>query len=104
MHDDPRHFQISVAVQKGSSGGPLLDAQGRVVGVIAAKLDAAAALKTSGDIPQNVNYALRSDSVFRFLETVPGVRASWLETSAPAQAFADLVSRVIHSVALVQVY
>jgi|SRR5665213_1139609 len=42
--DDPRYFQISVPVQPGNSGGALVDARGNVVGIVAAKLDAAAAL------------------------------------------------------------
>jgi S1-C subfamily serine protease len=28
MHDDPRHFQVSVPVQPGNSGGPLISLQG----------------------------------------------------------------------------
>jgi serine protease Do len=42
--DDPRYFQISLPVQPGNSGGALVDARGNVVGIVAAKLDASAAL------------------------------------------------------------
>ena len=34
MKDDPRHFQISVPVQPGNSGGPLVDLNGNVVGIV----------------------------------------------------------------------
>jgi S1-C subfamily serine protease len=46
--DDPRYFQISLPVQPGNSGGALVDARGNVVGIVAAKLDASAALAATG--------------------------------------------------------
>src|SRR5438876_2446548 len=58
--DDARYFQISVPVQPGNSGGALVDERGNVVGVVSAKLDAWAALSTSG-VPQGgMNYAVKS--------------------------------------------
>jgi S1-C subfamily serine protease len=106
MLDDPRHFQISVPVQKGSSGGPLVSESGFVVGIITAKLDAAAAFKSSGDLPQNVNYALRSDCIRLFLGDVlpePNRALSELESERPV-AFVDLVSQVTDATVLVEAY
>jgi len=40
--DDPRHFQISVPVQPGNSGGALVDERANVVGVVSANLNARA--------------------------------------------------------------
>jgi hypothetical protein len=59
IRGDPRFFQISVPVQSGNSGGPLLDLNGSVVGIVTAKLDAKSVLSTTGDLTQNVNYALK---------------------------------------------
>jgi len=73
--DDPRCFQISVPVQPGNSGGALVDERGNVVGVVAAKLNVAAALVTSGALPENVNYAVKSSLLLSFLESVPEVAA-----------------------------
>jgi S1-C subfamily serine protease len=68
LRDNPLHYTISAPVQPGSSGGPLLDAQGHVVGVVVAKLNAARiARMTGGDIPQNVNFAIKSDAASDFL-------------------------------------
>ena len=67
-----RFFQISIPVQPGNSGGPLLNSKGEVVGVIAARLDAIAMLIETGAIPQNVNYAVKSSFVLPFLDNLKG--------------------------------
>jgi S1-C subfamily serine protease len=38
--DDPRSLQISAQVQPGSSGSPLFDSEGNIIGVVVATLDA----------------------------------------------------------------
>ncbi len=60
LRDDPRTYQISVPVQSGNSGGPLINQQGEVVGVVASKLNAKQVFEWTGDLPQNVNYAVKS--------------------------------------------
>ena len=70
---DPKFFQISVPVQPGNSGGPLLDASGNVVGIVVSRLDAIGTLLATGSLPQNVNYALKSSFVLPLLESLPGV-------------------------------
>ena len=57
--DDARYFQISVPVQPGNSGGAFVDKRGNVVGVVSAKLNARAALLSSGALRENVNYAVK---------------------------------------------
>lgn len=59
--DQPNSFQISVPIQPGNSGGPLVDEAGNVIGVIVAKLSTKAALITSGSFPENINYAIKSN-------------------------------------------
>lgn len=66
---EPNSFQISVAVQPGNSGGPLLDASGAVVGVVSAKLSASAMLKATGTLPENVNYAIKSNYLIELANT-----------------------------------
>jgi uncharacterized protein len=69
LADDTSQFQISVPVQPGNSGGPLLDDSGLVIGVVSSKLNAIRAALVTGDIPQNVNFAIKSSVVSSFLDT-----------------------------------
>jgi TPR repeat protein len=69
LRDDSRYLQISAPVQPGNSGGPLLDASGHLVGIVTAKRDAARVAKFTGDIPQNVNFALKAEVVKTFLHS-----------------------------------
>jgi S1-C subfamily serine protease len=68
LNDDSRYFQISAPVQPGSSGGPLLDKFGRVIGVVTAKLDDNRSIENRGTIPQNVNFAIKTPVVKAFLD------------------------------------
>lgn len=61
-------MQISAPVQPGNSGGPLLDRSGQLVGLVVAKLDALRALVLTGDIPQNINFAVRPELIAKFLQ------------------------------------
>jgi len=52
-------FQISVPVQPGNSGGPLVNQDGNVVGVVTAVAAVEAFYKATGSLPQNVNWAVK---------------------------------------------
>jgi len=67
LADNQRQYQISAPVQPGNSGGPLLDMGGNVVGVIVSKLNAQRIAARTGDIPQNVNFAVRGTEALEFL-------------------------------------
>lgn len=67
LGDNQRQFQISAPVQPGNSGGPLLDMAGNVVGVIVSKLNAQRVAQRTGDIPQNVNFAVKGSEALDFL-------------------------------------
>jgi S1-C subfamily serine protease len=71
--DDPRFLQVSVPIQPGNSGGPLVDTSGAVVGVVVAQLDKITTFKLTGNIPENVNYAIKGTILLGVLESVPGL-------------------------------
>lgn len=102
LRDDPRVLQISVPVQSGNSGGPLVNEDGIVIGIVAAKLSATAMLKQTGDLPQNVNYALKSNYLLEALSSVSGLEAKLapLPQKKPRDT-AELASMVEKSIALV---
>jgi S1-C subfamily serine protease len=67
LSDNPIHFQISAEVQPGNSGGPMLDMQGQVIGVVVSKLNAQRVAQRTGDIAQNVNFAVKGEAALAFL-------------------------------------
>jgi hypothetical protein len=58
LRGDRTRFQISAPVQPGNSGGPVLDRAGNVVGMVVSKLNVLRIARMTGDIPQNVNFAI----------------------------------------------
>jgi S1-C subfamily serine protease len=89
--DDTRFVQISAPVQPGNSGGPLIDKYGNVVGVIVSKLNALNVAAATKDIPQNVNFAIKSSIAINFMESnavSPNAAAKSFEL--PPEAIADL--------------
>jgi S1-C subfamily serine protease len=98
-----RLYQISIPVQPGNSGGPLLDLSGNILGVIVAILDAKTAFDISGSLPQNVNYAVKGAYAQALLGTLPEVSEN-LPPPYRDQPFTDVVDRVNKSVVMVLIY
>jgi hypothetical protein len=82
----------------------LVDEHGNVVGVVSAKLNAVAALVTSGALPENVNYAVKSSFLHSFLESVPEVSAKLRHPNTKGRKFEDVVKSAEQATALVLVY
>lgn len=102
IRDDPRVFQISVPVQSGNSGGPLVTQEGNVVGIVASKLSAVALLKETGDLPQNVNYAVKSNYLLEVLASISGLEGKLApQNQKKFKETDDLISIVEKSIALV---
>ena len=66
--DDSRYIQVSTPIQPGNSGGPLLDENGNLVGIVSSKLNVISTLKSAGDIPENVNFAIKASVAANFLQ------------------------------------
>ena len=91
--DDPRFIQMSVAVQPGNSGGPLLNSRGEAVGMVTSKLDPAYALKHGGFLPENVGYAIKIDYLRPLLRSAPMVPNS-RELQRALAALPELAARI----------
>lgn len=98
----PNKFQISVAIQPGNSGGPVLDMSGAVIGVVTSKLDRAKTLSVNGSLPENVNYAIKSRHLLELAQSIPGMTAMLRKPdSAQAKPLPTLVRDVEPSVVFV---
>jgi len=91
-------------VQPGNSGGALVDERGNVVGVVSAKLSAAAALASSGALPENVNYAVKSSYLLSFLESVPHVSPKLKVPRTAERKFEEVVKDAEQAAVLILVY
>lgn len=68
LRGDTSRFQVTAPIHKGNSGGPVLDQSGRVTGIVTAKLNARVVEKRTGDLPQNIGFAVRGEIAQLFLE------------------------------------
>ena len=87
-------IQISVPVQPGNSGGPLLNRKGEVVGVITSTAAVELFYKYTGSLPQNISWAIKSDYVRLLLEDDKG--------KGSKESGGSLVDRVKSSICLIK--
>ena len=84
-------IQITAPVQAGNSGGPLLDTSGNIVGIVVGKANADSFAKVTGQLPENVNFAIKASTAREFLDAMEvgyGIGSSARERS-PADVAAD---------------
>jgi|688.fasta_scaffold131706_3 S1-C subfamily serine protease len=101
IQNDIRMWQVSVQIQPGNSGGPLLDESGALVGVIVASLSLRT-IQSTGAIPQNVNYAIKS----AYLEPILNYHKVAIDQTGKGAAlkFEDMVDAAKKSSVLILVY
>ena len=95
LQDDPGLFQVSVPIQPGNSGGPLVNAQGEVVGVITATATARTFERETGALPQNINWATKGRHARDLL-------ADRIEPRQEAMSREDAVTRAYGAVCYVE--
>ena len=61
-------IQIDAAIQPGSSGGPILNMNGQVIGVAVSGLSKKLLAQETDYIPENVNFAVAAQSLMSFLK------------------------------------
>ena len=91
LRDEPTTFQITNAIQPGSSGGPLINDEGAVVGVVVSMLNAASVLKTTGSLPQNVNYAVKSNYLLELVGSIGGIQLPRPSASRSNRRLVDVI-------------
>ena len=95
LEDDVRLMQIDVPIQPGNSGGPLINSKGEVIGNTQHLTNSYIIQK--GVLPQNVNFAVKSDYIFPVLENITSENKSnsKKEFSAWVKKYKDSVKMVI---------
>jgi S1-C subfamily serine protease len=89
---DDSFVQISVPIQPGNSGGPLVNEAGQVVGIISSSAGPEAFQRMEGAAPQNINWAVKADYATPLLPPQP---------PAPARGRAQAIALAHDSVCLV---
>lgn len=102
--DDPRHFQVSIPVQPGNSGGALIDANGNVVGVISHKLRQSEVLKETGFLAENVNYAIKGALLIELIRSVPELTDRLPNPTVKTPAENDRVDIATKAAVLIEAY
>jgi len=98
FNDNPNTFQITSKMNKGNSGGPIFDRQGRLIGIAVAKLNTTKIYEQKGSLPEDVNLAIKVGRLLKFLD-IP-VNTSE-KSSAPELSLEDLYQLMLAKVVLV---
>lgn len=102
LSDDPTSYQISVPIQPGNSGGPLINMRGEVVGLITTMLGTVSSENGEPQPLASINYALKADFVEALLRDLPD-RSVLTERVAKtdSDSLETLAERIQHSVMIV---
>jgi serine protease Do len=95
--------QISVPIQPGNSGGPLINDRAEVIGIVTSTANSYFFVKNRNTIPQNVNFAVKSNYLVNLLTLLPDYQK--LETSPQPEdplSATEIMSRARDSIVLVQ--
>lgn len=68
LGNNTNQIQITAPIQPGSSGSPVMDKKGNIVGVVSMKLSDSKMARATGSVGQNVNFAVNGQTVKSFLD------------------------------------
>jgi serine protease Do len=88
--------------QPGNSGGPLLDKNGQVVGLVTAMLSQLNTLRRTGVLPQNVNYAVKSDYLIPLM-SAKNIELKSVAITESKSSFSELIYTSEDAVVLILV-
>ncbi|MBP1725488.1 MAG: hypothetical protein H6Q51_786, partial [Deltaproteobacteria bacterium] len=68
LGNNTNQIQITAPIQPGSSGSPVINKKGHVVGIVSMKLSDLQTARAAGSLPQNVNFAVNAQTLGSFLD------------------------------------
>lgn len=68
LGNNTNQIQITAAIQPGSSGSPVLNRKGEVIGVVVKKISDAKMVQATGQVAQTVNFAVGGQTLRSFLD------------------------------------
>jgi S1-C subfamily serine protease len=75
-HDgDPHVLQMTVPIQPGNSGGPVVTETGFVIGIVTSTAAAFPFLRATGTLPQGINWAVKADYAIALIKRGPDAPA-----------------------------
>ena len=100
--DNPASYQISVPIQSGNSGGPLLDMHGEVVGVVASMLGVVDSATGTTRTLSNIAYAIKINLVKELIKKLPQQQHVLKELSNSTKELELLAGRIKDSILIVK--
>ena len=104
VRNDPRFYQVSVPFQPGNYGGALVGDSGLAIGIITFGLDNLKTFKQTDRLPQNVNYALKSNQIVAFLKRIPEARAKIPLQQPTKRSYEDAIKAAQSATVRILVY
>ena len=77
-------FLTSATVNSGNSGGPVINLNGKLIGVIYAKTHLSEIFKHSGELPSAMGFGITSNKineVFKYKKSIPVKKAKYSKTA-----------------------
>ena len=100
LENDPSSYQLNLSIQQGNSGGPLLNTNGEVVGVVTSMLGEIDADGNVHPVPA-VSYAVKVQHLRDMLSFLPIQDSSLSELPHYTDTVEALADRIRHSVLIV---
>lgn len=100
--DDPSRYQLSLPIQSGNSGGPLLNMNGEVVGIVTSMLGTVDANGNLISSSSTVSYAVKADFLQEMISQVPPRNSQTVQLALANTALENMADRIQRSVLIVR--